>query len=196
MHHSRLLSLTVLASALALTACDKSSPSNAAPAPPPPAPIAMPSAQEPAAPAPPPAKVDPVDAEGLKAGLAAMTPRITTQAEGLAKIEPTPSSRLFMHPGESRPAVVEFKTKGLTSLDMAPFIQDFAANRDCADNAQAGIVELTWSIDGKKNHQKVDRTTTSVIPVSLTGSSKLKLEVDKGESTLCDWFSIGFLNVK
>jgi hypothetical protein len=158
----------------------------------------MPSAQEaPApAPAPPPPKPDPVDPAGLQAGLTAMTPRISAQAEGLAKIEPTPSSRLFMHPGETRAAMIEFKTKGLASLDMAPFIQDFGANKDCADNPQAGFVELTWSVDGKKNHLKVDRNYSGVVPVSLVGSSKLKLEVDKGETSACDWFSVGFLNVK
>ena len=154
----------------------------------------MPSVQNPTPP-PPPAKADPVDPEGLKAGLAAMTPRISSQMEGLAKIEPTPSSRLFMHPGESRASSIEFKTKGLASLELAPFIQDLGSNKDCAD-PQAGIVELTWSIDGKKNHLKVDRTYTSVVAVDLAGSSRLKLEVDKGESTLCDWFSVGFLNVK
>jgi hypothetical protein len=198
MHHSRLLDLVVFASALASTACDKGS-SNAAPDPPQAAPIPMPSAQEPVAaptPPPPPPKADPVDVEGLKAGLGAMTPRISTQVEGLAKIEPTSSSRLFMHPGETRTSSIEFKTKGLASLELAPFIQDLGSNKDCADNPQAGIVDLTWSIDGKKNHLKVDRNYTGVLPVNLAGSSRLKLEVDKGESTLCDWFSIGFLNVK
>jgi hypothetical protein len=173
------------------------------PAPPAPAPSEQPAAAAtehaaPAPPPPPPPKSDPVDSQAMQAGLAAMQPRLKAQVEGIGKIQPTAQSRLLMHPAEDKNASLEFDTKGLTSLELAPFIQDFGQTADCQNSPNAGVVQLTWVVDnGKQNHLTVDRTYTGTVPVPLAKSSHLKLEVDKGNgTTLCDWFSVGFLNVK
>jgi hypothetical protein len=198
----RSLSHFLLVSSILCASCrNNSSEAQQAPAPPP-APSEQPAAtaseQAPTTPPAPP-KSDPVNAQGLlKAGLATMQPRISSQVVAVGKIEPTPQGRMFMHPGEDKNGVLEFDTKGLTSLEMAPFIQDFNNNPDCMSSPSAGVVQLTWTVDnGKQNHVTVDRNYTGTIPVPLAKSSHLKLEVDKGNgTTLCDWFSVGFLNVK
>ncbi|HEX7669835.1 MAG TPA: hypothetical protein VF395_09640, partial [Polyangiaceae bacterium] len=92
----------------------------------------------------------------------------------------------------------EFNTKGLTSLAIAPYIEDFTGHADCLESPKAGIVRLTWSVDnGKKAQLMVDRTYNAVVNIDVAKSSRLKLEVDKGNDvTLCDWFSVGFVNVE
>lgn len=203
--------LAVVAVSLLAAACDKS-PSNAAPPPAPsetPAPTATVAAaaalaSAPAASSAPPEprapKADPVDPAALKVGLAKMLPRVTAKVEALpnAKLEPNDHFRFFMHPGDDKKTSIEFNTKGIVSLDLAPFIQDLQGAPDCANNPQAGIARLTWLVDGaKKGSALVDRNYTGVVNVGLAGSSHLKLEVDKGnELALCDWFSVGMLNVK
>jgi hypothetical protein len=151
----------------------------------------------PATPPAPSGKADPVDLDALKAGLAMMQPRITAEVAALGKIDVTQHSRLFMHPGDAKRASVEFDTKGLHSLELAPYIEDLRANSDCA-GPQAGVVRLSWSTDGStKPELMVDRSYTGTVAVDLAKSSRLELDVDKGnETTLCDWFSVGFLNVK
>ena len=202
----RTMNRLLLVSVLWCGACRNSSHD----APPPPPPAATPAEQAakvtppeqvaPSAttPPPPPPKVDTVDLASLKAGLAAMLPRITARQEPVAKITPTEQSRFFMHPDVAKTALLEFNTKGLSSLELAPFIQDFAGNPTCANEPTAGVVQLTWSTDtGKKNSLTVDRNYTGTVPVDLTKASRLKVEVDKGNgTTVCDWFSVGMLNVK
>ena len=126
-----------------------------------------------------------------------MTPRIKTQVDGYAKIEPRARHRLFMHPDEKKNASIEFDVKGLTSLDLAPYMEDFSST-DCAGNPEAGRVRLTWFLDGKKKGDlKVDESYGGTVNVALANSSRLKLEVDKENAYVwCDWFSVGFLNVK
>lgn len=126
-----------------------------------------------------------------------MQPRITARVEPFTKINVTPHARLFMHPGDSKNASVELDTRGLRSLELAPFIEDLAASPDCA-GPQAGVVRLSWWTDaGQKGALTVNRSYTATIQVDLEKSSRLTLEVDEGNgTTLCDWFSVGFLDVK
>jgi hypothetical protein len=145
-----------------------------------------------------PAKVDSVDPAGLKAGLDAMVPRVLTKVDAYRKVEPNDHFRFFMHPDETKNASIEFNTKGLSSLSIAPYIEDFSGNASCMGNPEAGLVRLTWSLDGgEKTHLMVDRTYNSVMTLDVAKSSRLKLEVDKGNDVIhCDWFSVGFVNVK
>ena len=149
---------------------------------------------------PPPPKADTVDAAGLKAGLAAMLPRVVAKVEALAeaKVEPNERARFYMHPAEEKIASIEFDTKGLSSLNMAPYIEDFRSSPECVKSPEAGIARLTWYLDGAEQGQlTVDRNYNGLVDLNVANSSHLKLEVDKGNAvTWCDWFSVGFLNVK
>lgn len=182
---------------MAISACDRDKPStNAA------APVTAPPADPtPSAPPPPPAvppKVDTVDLEALKGGLAAMQPRILAQTDAFAKIEPKEHFRFFMHPSDDKNASIEFNTKGLSSLSLSPYMEDFSGNADCIGTPEAGVARLSWSIDsGKKTSLMIDRNYAGVLNIDVAKTSKLKLEVDKGNDvTYCDWLSVGFLNVK
>jgi hypothetical protein len=193
------ISLMLLASATGAGACRSTS----SDLPPPPDPLpALPSATEAMLAAVPSAlssapKADPIALGSLEAGLAAMRPRITAEVEPVAKITVTGHARLFLHPGDTKSASVEFDTKGLSSLELSPFIEDLGANPDCA-GPKAGIVRLSWSTDaGNRGALMVDRSYTGTVAVDLAKSSRLTLEVDEGNrTTLCDWFSVGILNVK
>ena len=127
-----------------------------------------------------------------------MLPRVSSKVDAFKKVEPNEHFRFFMHPDENKNAILELNTKGLASLTLSPYIEDFGGNPDCAGTPSAGIVQLTWSLDGgKKTHLTVDRTYNGLVNLDVSKSSKLKLEVDKGNDvTWCDWFSVGFLNVK
>lgn len=142
-------------------------------------------------------KTDTVDAASLKAGLDIMRPRIRAQVDAYTKIAPREDSRLFMHPDEKKNASVELDTKGIKSLSLAPYIEDFSGNAECMGNPKAGVVQLTWSLDGgEKHHVTIDRSYNGTINVDIGKASRLKLEVDKGNDvTFCDWASVGFLNV-
>jgi hypothetical protein len=157
-----------------------------------------PGSPQPAAPEPIPAKVDTMDPASLKAGLTTMNPRIVSQVDAFKKIAPNERSRLFMHPDDAKNASVEFDTKGLSSLDLSPYMEDFSSNPDCMKIPEAGVVQFSWFIDGsKKGSLTVDRHYKGIVNLNVANSSRLKLEVDKGNGVLwCDWFSVGFLNVK
>src|SRR5512139_2016149 len=191
--------LAVVAQALVFVACkqepepDKSAAAQAPAAAPTPTPAAPSAAPGPApTPPPAPAKPDPVNQESLSAGLAVMLPRLASQVDAYMKIQPDTRSRFFMHPDQKKSAVVEFDTKGLASLSLAPFINDFSADPGCVSNPEAGVVKLTWSVDGKKKGSlTVNRDYTGTFPVDVSKSSRLKLEVDAGNGVIwCDWFSV------
>ena len=130
----------------------------------------------------------------MKAGLTLMESRTVNGA----KLSPNERSRVRLSPEDTKSASVEFDTKGLTSIELAPFIEDLAADKGCVGNPEAGVVRLTYSLDGvKKPPITVDRNYNSVVSVDVTKKSRLKIEVDKGNGvTWCDWFTLGFLNVK
>jgi hypothetical protein len=142
-------------------------------------------------------KVDPIEPAKLKAGLEVMAPRLVAQVDAYKKIAPNPQNRYFMHPDQTKSASVEFNTQGLTSLTLSPYIGDFSHNTFCATSSKAGIVQLTCSVDGgRKNQLTVDRNYVTPIRVDVSKSSRVTLEVDKGNDVIwCDWFSVGFLDV-
>jgi hypothetical protein len=128
-----------------------------------------------------------------------MLPRVTAKAEGSpAKVVPNERSRFFMHPGADKPTTIEFDTKGLTSLTLAPFMEDFRSDTNCVKAPEAGIARLSWSVDAGKNGQvMVDKNYNGTVDVDVANSTRLKLATDKGNGvTWCDWLSVGFLNVK
>jgi hypothetical protein len=203
-HSIRLFAILALALP---SACNRESSNDAIPtkaADPEPLPsgaAAPPAEPAPAPSAPPPpaivAKVDAIEGATLKAGLDVMLPRVRTQVDAFTKIAPKENHRFFMHPDEAKNAVVEFEVKGLKSLSIAPYIEDFSGNPPCVGNPAAGVVQLTWSLDGGEKHKvTIDRTYNAVIPVDVSKATRLKLEVDKGNDvTYCDWASVGFTNV-
>jgi len=140
---------------------------------------------------------DSIDPEQLKAGLEVIKPRITGMNPALGEITVEPTNRYFMHPGEDKDATMEIDTKGLSSLVLSPVIGDLSSNKDCAPPA-AGVVEFSWALDGHPPERvTVDRNYRSTIPVDTSTASVLWLEVGKGNGTpLCDWFSVGFFDVK
>lgn len=140
---------------------------------------------------------DSIDPDQLKAGLEIIKPRVIRKIEALAPITVQPSSRYFMHPGEDKNASIEINTKGLASLVLSPVIEDLSKSEDCAPPT-AGVVEFVWALDGNEPKRvNVDRNYRSTIAVDIGTASVLWLEVSKGNGTpLCDWFSVGFLDVK
>ncbi|TAM60802.1 hypothetical protein [Rhodanobacter denitrificans] len=144
------------------------------------------------------AKVDEVNHEELKTGLDLMTPRNTLKVDAYSKIEPLPDFRFLMHPDVEKSAVMEFDTKGLASITLSPFVEDFSKVTDCVNSPDAGVVDFTWSLDDAVPQKiTIDRSYHSVIAVDVNGASRLKLKMSKGSSVIsCDWGSVGFLNVK
>jgi hypothetical protein len=140
---------------------------------------------------------DPIDPAQLEAGLEAIKPRIARMTEAMAPITVKPTNRYYMHPGEAKNASMEIDATGLSSVVLSPVIEDLSKNKDCAP-PKAGVVEFSWALDGHPpNRVTVDRHYRSTIPVDIGPASVLWLEVSKGNGTSrCDWFSVGFLDVK
>jgi len=184
------------------TGCWKDSSSDAAKTEPAAAPAATapetPAAVAPAAAPAKPAKADPVAAADLKAGLAALTPRIVATVDGYQKVEPRQDDRFAMHPDAGKSASIEFDVKGLQSLTLSPYMADFSSVADCDGNPQAGVVRMRWSLDGgASNDVAVDRTYAATINVDVSKASRLKIEADEGNGVpYCDWFGVGIVDVK
>lgn len=180
---------------LLLAGCNVQEPSTTQPVQDAAAPVAgqEPSTAEPA-PAP---KVDPATADSLEAGLKVMQPRIVSKIDAYSKIEPK-AFRLFMHPDQGKNAVVEFDTHGLTEVTLSPYIFDFTGDKGCEAAKDGGIVDVAWSLDGgAPNKVTVDRNYVGLLPIDLTNTSRLKLEVSEGNGVpWCDWAGIGFINSK
>lgn len=147
---------------------------------------------------PPLAKIDAVQADALKAGVSAMQPRLIKAVDGFSKVEPLPSSRYFMHPAMDSDASLELNTDGLSSVTLSPYIGDLSSNSDCYKAPEAGVVRFSWALDsGPPNSIVVDRNYSKLIDIDVSKSKRLTLYSNKGNGTiLCDWFSVGFLNVK
>lgn len=157
---------------------------------------AAPQEQAPEAP-PAAAKVDPATAASLEAGMKVMAPRLVSQTDAYSKIEPK-AFRFFMHPDQGKDAIIELDTKGLDSVTLSPYIFDFNGDASCIANTEGGIVEVLWSLDGgTPNKIMVDRNYVGLVPVQLTNSSRLKIEVNEGNGApWCDWAGIGFIDPK
>ena len=142
-------------------------------------------------------KSDPSKPEDLKAGLAIMQPRATRTVDGYSKVEPLPGFRYFMHAALDKTASIEFDTSGLSSVTLSPLIGDFSANKGCVDDANAGVVLFTWTLDGAQpNKVTVDRNFDELIPIDVSDAKSFTVEVDSGNKSIaCDWFGLGFVNV-
>lgn len=143
-------------------------------------------------------RVDPSSEAELAAGLQAMRPLIVGSHDAYSKIEPKLKSRLFMHPDADKSASIEFDTSSLASLTLSPIMEDFSQAKECVSSPEAGVVQITWTIDnGAPNRFMVDRKYSGNIDIDLKGGARLKIEADAGNKVpWCDWFSVGFTNVK
>ena len=142
-------------------------------------------------------KSDPSKPEDLKAGLAIMQPRATRTVDGYSKVEPLPGFRYFMHAALDKTASIEFDTSGLSSVTLSPLIGDFSTDKGCVDDADAGVVLFTWTLDGAQpNKVTVDRNFDELIPIDVSDAKSVTVEVDSGNRSIaCDWFGLGFVNV-
>lgn len=192
-----------IAIAAATSGCWKDNSSDAAKTEPAPAPAAAPAetpaapAAAPAAPAKP-AKVDPVAAADLKAGLAAIASRVVATGDAYEKVAPRQDDRYSLHPDTGKNASIEFDVKGLQSLTLSPYVADFSTIPDCDGNPEAGVVRMRWSLDGgTPNEVAVDRNYAATVAVDTSRASRLKVEVDEANGVhWCDWFGLGVVNVK
>lgn len=113
--------------------------------------------------------------------------------DGLVPIKLQSDAQLFMHPAEKHGAWAEFDIRGLESIQLTPHINPLDAH--CKSlGPQAGIVELTVTVDGKPaiDRLRIDRDYHRPLTISLASASKLRMDVDEGNSgAMCDWFSVG-----
>lgn len=143
-----------------------------------------------------PIPADPAKPDDLKAGIDIMQPLASNAVGGLKPIEVIPSNRYFMHPLMEKDASIEFDTTGLKSLTLSPRVGELGEDPGCAGPG-AGIVRFTYSLDNATPVVlTVDRYFVDMIPLDVSNSKRLKLEVNEGNGEItCDWFSVGFVNV-
>lgn len=143
-------------------------------------------------------KIDQVPAERLKSGLDAVMPLISARREAYAPIAPVANKRrLFMHPLADKDASVEIDVSGLSSLTLSPYIEDLSQNPPCAPRPEAGIVAMSWSLDGSApTTVTVDQTYNALVKLDTSAARTLKISVNSGNGTnTCDWASVGFVDV-
>ena len=187
---------TLLACALAvalLAGCDLREPEQLAPAA---APAGQAAAPAQAAPAPAPAD-SPADDARRQAGQRWLAERILASSSPAQPVALQPDARYLLHPGEDASATMQVNVSGTASLVLEPVIESFQGNADCTGNPDAGVVDLSWSLDGgQPTVVRVDRGYRSRIAVDTTGASVLSLDVAKGNDVIwCDWFAIGVSDV-
>ena len=147
---------------------------------------------------PPPApKVDAVNPADLAAGLALVQPHVVDTVDAYSKVEPLPTSRYFMHPLMDKDASMEVDVSGFKSVTLSPFIGDLSTSAACYSDLAAGIVAMSYSLDGgAPTKVSVDRNYAETVVIDTSKANKLKIEVNAGNDAItCDWFSVGFLNV-
>lgn len=137
-----------------------------------------------------------VSQPALVAGLQAMQGRILRKVSGFTDIVPTATSRYFMHPGMDKDAVMEIDVSNLSSLTLSPRISEL--QEGCLGDAEAGVVEFTYAVDeDKPTRILVDRNYDKLLVIELAGSKRLAVAANNGNGvTTCDWFGLGFLNVR
>jgi hypothetical protein len=183
---------TLLACALGaalLTGCDLREPERLAPAVAPAGQHAAPAQAAPAA--------APADDAKREAGQRWLAERILASASPAQPVALQPDARYLLHPGEDASATMQVNVSGIASLVLEPVIESFQGNADCTGNPDAGVVDLTWSLDGgKANVVRVDRDYAGRIAVDTRGAAVLALDVAKGNGVIwCDWFAIGVSDV-
>jgi len=136
-----------------------------------------------------------VNAEELQSGLKAMETRVLRTVDAYSKVEPTPTFRYFMHPTMDKDASIEFDISGLASVTLSPRIGDLSP--ECLSDPNAGVVQLSYALDGGSPvKMTVDRNYNQLLPLELTKSRTLKVEVNQGnDAATCDWFGLGIVNV-
>lgn len=134
-------------------------------------------------------------ADDLRAGLEIMGRRVSRTEEAYGRIEPTPTFRFFMHPLNDKDALIEFDTVGLKSITLSPRMGDLT--EECLRSFKAGVVRLTWSLDGGATSEVVvDRDYRALIPLDVSNSQRLLITVNNSNGVItCDWFGLGFVNV-
>jgi len=178
-----------------LTGCDLREPEQLAPAAAPATNASAPGAG--ALPAPAVAEPELADAAQLAIGQRWLAERIVSSESPSQPVALQPDFRYLLHPGEDASAHMRINVKGTTSLTLEPVIESFAGNPDCTGNPEAGIVDLSWSLDGREATKvRLDRGFKESIAVETAGASILSLEVSKGNDVIwCDWFAVGITNI-
>lgn len=143
-------------------------------------------------------EIGPVTEEDLASGLAVMQPRLLSTDGGLGEIETLQNHRYLMHPALEQPAKAVFDITGLSSVTLSPLISDFSSDARCASDPEAGVISFAWDAgEGARGQVRIDRYYIETIEIDLRESQRLQLTVDAGNDTVvCDWFVIGFLDVR
>ncbi|MFN7570364.1 MAG: NPCBM/NEW2 domain-containing protein [Betaproteobacteria bacterium] len=130
-----------------------------------------------------------VDAAGTKALFARLTLKEPGDKVGVVELRP---EGILLHPGDSRPTVVEFDLKGLASplalrFFMAPLPPDALGIKD------AGTVQVEAMVDGKLLWKEaVGRGRGLDRGLDVAGATKLRLIVDNADGkSWFDWLMFG-----
>lgn len=139
---------------------------------------------------------DNVSPQDLKSGLDSMQGRVLRSIGAYNEIAPSASFRYFMHPAMDKDAVMEFDVSTLSSLTLSPRISVLQGG--CLADPQAGKVDVTYALDENRPVRfSVDRNYEELLEIVLDGSRKMTVAVNQGNGAItCDWFELGFLNVR
>lgn len=175
---------TGLALSVLLSACDLREPERLD-ASTPPAPPATPTAP------------DPLRDIALQAGLTWLDGRVIATGAPVLPVDPQQEQRLMLHPDTDEDAWIEVDVSGTRSLVLDPVMRDLGASPDCANNPDAGIVDLRWSLDGgAETVVRIDRHYRTSFPIPTEGASRLRVVAGKGNDVIwCDWLLVGFSDV-
>ncbi len=141
---------------------------------------------------------DPVREIALEAGLGWVKGRVLGTGAPVLPVDPQQEQRLMLHPGEDDDAWLEVNVSGTRQLVLDPVMRDLSASPDCANNPDAGVVDLRWSLDGgTENVVRVDRKYRDRITVPTEGASRLRISAGKGNEVIwCDWLLVGFSDIE
>lgn len=142
-------------------------------------------------------KADSANPADLAAGLALVQPHVLSTVDAFSKVEALQTSRYSMHPLLDKDASMEIDVSGFASVTLSPMITDLSPSAECSADPAAGVVAMSYSLDGGAPAKvSVDRNYAEMVVIDTSKSSKLKIDVNAGNGTMtCDWFSVGFLNV-
>jgi hypothetical protein len=122
-----------------------------------------------------------------------MFQRIRAEQAGRMVLRVDMGNGVFMNPGRDRTSWAEFDVSDMASVTLAPHID--ALTPDCAKRADAGVVGVTVSLDGRPAMPRliVDRNYAKAFALDTRGAHRLRVEVDKNNGDVtCEGFSLGF----